>query len=110
MSEKKPSVILYYEEVERHYVRKERLIINQDTHPELRDMDQRQMVEYVKENMDRMKPTEEGYGSLMEQSELQGDEKDKYFFDSRDYVVEPYFPDQDEESWDENDDEDDDED
>lgn len=103
----KPCVKIYYEEVERHYVRKNHIIVNEDTHPQLKGMDHQQMVQWVKDNMEKMEATEDGYGDIMEQAEDQSDDRDKYIFDSREYVVEPYFPDQEEEYEDENDDEDD---
>lgn len=86
----KPSVKIYFEEVENHYVRNEAVIINEDTHPELKGMTQGEMVEYVRNNMEKMKSTDEYSNDLMEQAATMEQDWDKYTTSHTDYVVEPY--------------------
>ena len=87
--EKKPSLKIYLEETEIHYVRKVAVIVNEDTHPELKGMTVEQMKEYVEENISNMKAVNSEYSANLEDQVMYGEEEwDKYYNESSQTVIE----------------------
>lgn len=87
--EKKPSLKVYNTESEIRFVQKVAVIVNEDTHPELKGMSVEEMKEYVEKNMSTMKAIRTEYYSSLEDELLYADEEyDKYFGEECNYLVE----------------------
>lgn len=87
--EKKPSLKVYNTESEIRFVQKVAVIVNEDTHPELKGMSVEEMKEYVEKNMSTMKPLKPEYYSSLEDELLYAEEEyDKYFGEECNYLVE----------------------
>lgn len=71
---KKPSVKFYYEMTEARWSRNDDIIINEDTHPELKGMTYDEMVEYIRNNMSTMKAVNSEYYSSLEEEALSNGE------------------------------------
>lgn len=86
--EKKPSLKIYLEETETRYVRKVAVIVNEDTHPELKGMDEEEMKKYVEENISKMKSMSEYFENLEDRVYYAEEEWDKYHNQSSNTVIE----------------------
>ena len=76
--ENKPSLKIYLEEMETRYVRKVAVIVNEDTHPELKGMKFEEMKTYIKENISNMNSLTDYYANLEEQVSYGEEDWDKY--------------------------------
>ena len=84
----KPSLKVYHTETETRFVQKVPVIVNEDTHPELKGMTGEQMKAYVEENMSTMKAVRPEYNSSLEDEALFAEEEyDKYYGEGSKYVV-----------------------
>lgn len=84
----KPSLKVYHTETETRFVQKVPVIINEDTHPELKGMTAEEMKQYVEENMSTMKALRPEYNNSLEDEVLFAEEEyDKYFDEEGRYVV-----------------------
>ena len=86
--EKKPSLKIYLEEEETRYVRKVAVIVNEDTHPELKGMTEEEIKKYVEENISNMKALDEHSANLEDQVYYAEEEWDKYYNESSNTVIE----------------------
>jgi hypothetical protein len=77
----KQQIIIYYQEIETHYVRKKGLVINEETHPELAGMTTEEMQDYVEQNLDSMSPLSDAYENLQEEAEEEETERDKWILE-----------------------------
>lgn len=85
----KPSLKVYHTETETRFVQKVPVIINEDTHPELKGMTAEQMKEYVEENISNMKAVNSEYSANLEDQVMYGEEEwDKYYNESSQTVIE----------------------
>lgn len=85
----KPSLKVYHTETETRFVQKVPVIINEDTHPELKGMTVEQMKEYVEENISNMKAVNSEYSANLEDQVMYGEEEwDKYYNESSQTVIE----------------------
>lgn len=86
--ENKPSLKLYHTETETRFVQKVPVIINEDTHPELKGMTPEEMKKYVEENMSTMKALRPEYNNSLEDEVLFAEEEyDKYYDGESEYNV-----------------------
>lgn len=84
----KPSLKVYHTETETRFVQKVPVIINEDTHPELKGMTVEEMKTYVEENMSTMKAVKPEYNNSLEDEVLFAEEEyDKYFDEKGRYNV-----------------------
>ena len=87
--EKKSIVINRIQEKVRVITLKD-VIVNEDTHPELKGMSEQEMISYIRENIEVMKPIDPKYDNLeaeVSHSPIQGEE---YFIADDNIVVLPY--------------------
>ena len=84
----KPSLKVYHTETETRFVQKVPVIVNEDTHPELKGMTVEEMKAYVEENMSTMKAVKPEYNNSLEDEALFAEEEyDKYFDEKGRYNV-----------------------
>ena len=84
----KPSLKLYRTETETLFVRKVAVIVNEQTHPELKGMTVEEMKKYVEDNMSTMKAVKPEYNNSLEDEVLFAEEEyDKYFDEKGRYNV-----------------------
>jgi len=87
--ENKPSLKIYFTETETHFTQKVAVIVNEDTHPELKGMTLDEMKKYVEENISNMKPTAPEYFSNLEDEVMCAEEEwDRYYNESSQTVIE----------------------
>lgn len=87
--EKKPSLKVYHTETETRFVQKLPVIVNEDTHPELKGMTVEQMKEYVEENISNMKSVNSEHSANLEDEIMYAEEEwDKYYNESSETVIE----------------------
>jgi len=71
-----------------HWIKKRPVFINETTHPELKGMTLSEMEEYVRQNIENMKPLDEEYfSSLEEEVMLGGEESDGYHSEEEELVI-----------------------
>lgn len=85
----KQSLKVYHTETETRFVQKVPVIINEDTHPELKGMTVEQMKEYVEKNMSTMKAVNSEYSTNLEDQVMYGEEEwDRYYNEISQTVIE----------------------
>jgi len=86
--ENKKSIKVYFEEYETHYIRKASVVVNEDTHPELKGMSEEEMVKYVEENISSMKAVNPDIANLEDEVMYAEEDWDRYYNESSKTVVE----------------------
>lgn len=87
--EKKTSLKVYFEETETYYKRLEAVIVNEDTHPELKGMSEEEMVKYVQENIESMNAVDSESSANLEEQVMYADQDwDRFYPYSTKTVVE----------------------
>lgn len=87
--EKKPSLKVYFTETETHFTQKYAVIVNEDTHPELKGMSIEEMKKYVEENISKMKAVNSEYSANLEDEVMYAEEEwDRYYNESSQTVIE----------------------
>jgi hypothetical protein len=87
--EKKPSLKVYFTETETHFTQKYAVIVNEDTHPELKGMNIEEMKKYVEENISKMKAVNSEYSANLEDEVMYAEEEwDRYYNESSQTVIE----------------------
>ena len=87
--EKKSIVINRIQEKVRVITLKD-VIVNEDTHPELKGMTEQEMISYVKENIEVMKAIDPKYDNLEKEVNLSPIQEEDYFIADDNIVVLPY--------------------
>lgn len=87
--ENKPSLKVYFTETETHFTQKYAVIVNEDTHPELKGMSIDEMKKYVEENISSMKAVNSEYSANLEDEVMYAEEEwDRYYNESSQTVIE----------------------